>query len=413
MWKWTDFSNWNTIILDLDSLEKKFADFPFKKYENLKNLIKVRQSKIAFVENEIDVISYLDVKCLLKEVLDNYDCDSSTIIAISGNHMFLKEMMQNHIGTILAGEMKKDFLKHTPDFTIYTERKLDEILKGNCTGYGAEVFATYNCSKGTMSLLKCNNEILLDDGSLKNVIYVFGGRYFSTKHQYILNDPLSTVILNFKNHYVQTVDLFFDSSIKFIREKIDQNIDIVTYIPLKPNDYIQKKYDRFQDLKLKDNAEAGYFMKKLLKCNMNFSQKGNDLEVRKEIVKGAFSLEDGIEIKGKNIIIVDDVFATGSTMEEAVKTLYENGANKVYAIILSVNQLTESINEFKNLKCPICNCPMVLNTNRKSGKLFFGCQNYLNHNTGKITYDVNEGLYKIKNLNKFDSLEILDLDDEY
>ena len=90
--------------------------------------------------------------------------------------------------------------------------------------------------------------------------------------------------------------------------------------------------------------------------------------MRKEIVKGAFNVLS--DIKGKNIIIIDDVYSTGSTIEEAIKTLYENGANKVFAVLLAVNQMTESNIEYHNLICRECGKEMKLKMN-KNGKLFF------------------------------------------
>ena len=49
-------------------------------------------------------------------------------------------------------------------------------------------------------------------------------------------------------------------------------------------------------------------------------------------VKGAFSVVNNLKIKGKKIILVDDVITTGSTMLECIKTLKEAGAKEVVAL---------------------------------------------------------------------------------
>ena len=49
--------------------------------------------------------------------------------------------------------------------------------------------------------------------------------------------------------------------------------------------------------------------------------------MRREIVKGAFEVIKDVE--NKTIVIIDDVFSSGSTILEAVKTLYEAGAKKL------------------------------------------------------------------------------------
>ncbi len=40
-------------------------------------------------------------------------------------------------------------------------------------------------------------------------------------------------------------------------------------------------------------------------------------------------------LTGKNVLLVDDVFTTGSTADECSKTLIKNGASKVYVITIA------------------------------------------------------------------------------
>ena len=56
---------------------------------------------------------------------------------------------------------------------------------------------------------------------------------------------------------------------------------------------------------------------------------------RKENVTGAFTVQDNVDIKGKNIILVDDVYTTGSTVNECAKVLKKNGAGKVYVVTIA------------------------------------------------------------------------------
>lgn len=51
-------------------------------------------------------------------------------------------------------------------------------------------------------------------------------------------------------------------------------------------------------------------------------------------IKGAFEVNRPELIAGKNILLVDDVFTTGATVNEAAKTLKKNGAGKVYIFTL-------------------------------------------------------------------------------
>lgn len=60
-----------------------------------------------------------------------------------------------------------------------------------------------------------------------------------------------------------------------------------------------------------------------------------DWEERKENVKNCFALENPELIKGKNIILVDDVYTSGATMNEAAETLRANGARKIIALVIA------------------------------------------------------------------------------
>lgn len=408
MWKWTRPDNIQLLILDGDTLEEEFLTYPYSKDGKIiKKIIVTKTDKLISYENSI---MYFDLYDLIQEVMEKEKCESYAIISISKDILFLKSMIEYHIGTILVGNLIHDFLKNIPDYDVLTIKQIVEVLNYDRKGYCAEIFATYESSKKTMSLLFCNESITLADGSERVVDLYFGGRYYANKHMYILNDPLSHIVKQFKSRYVKVVDLFFDLACRYIAQI--ENVDSFTYIPLKPADIKEGKFDRFNNLKLiglkKENMQLDTF----LRCIKDFSQKGNDLYVRREIVKGAFEVIKDVE--NKTIVIIDDVFSTGSTILEAVKILYEAGAKKVIAVLLSVNQLTESSIKYKNLKCNICGSNMKLRMNKSSGQLFFGCENYQEHENGKSsTIDLLSGMDILKEINKLEVVDIVDLQDEF
>lgn len=407
MWKWTNPKNIKVIILDADSLPNEFLEFQYYQYNPE---VKVYKIKDFFNRNSSEEgFTYFDISTALEYILNQTQCESTSIISISKDPIFLKEMMQYHIGTVLVGNLKMEFLKNVPDFTDCTLESLPMILQKKKKGYGAEVYATFNETRKIMSLLKCNAEVNLDDGIAKSVDLYFGGRYYSDKHNYLLNDPLSYLTLKFKHQYIKIIDTFFDVASLFVMK--NEEINIITYIPLKPKDIRNNRYDRFANLNLEKCAKYGIHVQSTLICNKDFSQKGNDLYMRKEMVKDAFEIRT--DVKGKNIIILDDVFSSGSTLLEAIKVLYENGANKVIAIVLAVNQMTESSVKYKKLACTHCGSPMSLRINKKNGKAFFSCEGYDFHPSVHTSLNVEEGLDKLKDLNKLEMINVIDLEDKY
>ena len=60
------------------------------------------------------------------------------------------------------------------------------------------------------------------------------------------------------------------------------------------------------------------------------SQIGLTRHQRRENMRGAFALAKPAEIAGREILLVDDVFTTGTTVSECARILRRNGASKVW-----------------------------------------------------------------------------------
>jgi ComF family protein len=55
-------------------------------------------------------------------------------------------------------------------------------------------------------------------------------------------------------------------------------------------------------------------------------------EERLQNVKNAFLVPDSSRVKDRRVLIIDDVYTTGTTLSECAKTLKDAGASKVHAI---------------------------------------------------------------------------------
>ena len=102
------------------------------------------------------------------------------------------------------------------------------------------------------------------------------------------------------------------------------------------------------------NAERGYNqslyiakgLSKLLKIPLGVrifkrkrytqSQTSMNFIERQENIKEAFNIKSDKKIKGKNILLVDDVITTGATISECGKVLLNGGANRIYAASIAI-----------------------------------------------------------------------------
>ncbi|MDD2396665.1 MAG: phosphoribosyltransferase family protein, partial [Tissierellia bacterium] len=61
-------------------------------------------------------------------------------------------------------------------------------------------------------------------------------------------------------------------------------------------------------------------------------------EKRRKNLKGAFAVKNPLKngnIKNSSVLLVDDVYTTGSTVDECSKTLLNFGVSKVYVITIA------------------------------------------------------------------------------
>ncbi len=68
----------------------------------------------------------------------------------------------------------------------------------------------------------------------------------------------------------------------------------------------------------------------LERCRETQSQIGLSRHQRRENMRGAFAVVEEQAVAGKQILVVDDVFTTGTTVSECARVLRRAGASKVY-----------------------------------------------------------------------------------
>lgn len=73
----------------------------------------------------------------------------------------------------------------------------------------------------------------------------------------------------------------------------------------------------------------------LIRKKSTESQGHKTIKERKQNVKDAFEIINHDQLKGKNVVLIDDVWTTGATLEACTKTLKKSGAKRVFVLALA------------------------------------------------------------------------------
>ncbi len=111
---------------------------------------------------------------------------------------------------------------------------------------------------------------------------------------------------------------------------------LVVPVPLHPSKLRQRGFNQSEliaraAIKQKAKAERWALRAGVLKRRRpTQSQTGLTRHQRRENIRGAFAVAKPDEVAGREILLVDDVFTTGTTLSECARILRRSGASKVW-----------------------------------------------------------------------------------
>lgn len=132
-------------------------------------------------------------------------------------------------------------------------------------------------------------------------------------------------------------DVFAKLSYKILKEeKKFFNIDMVTYVPLGRKKELERGYNQS---KLIAESISSLISKPcvsiLVRVRETEDQNKLDMEKRHTNVKNVFLVSKKINIKRKRILLIDDVYTTGATVNECSKMLKAAGAEEVRVLTIA------------------------------------------------------------------------------
>lgn len=147
------------------------------------------------------------------------------------------------------------------------------------------------------------------------------------------------LILPFKHADRTDIAPFFVQLMTRAGSDLLYTCDAIVPVPLHWRRLIVRKYNQAAILanQLAKRVKKPYLPDTLMR-HINTANQGHSSPAeRKKNVKGAFSISPKKKhlIKGKRILLIDDVYTTGSTINECARELYKAGAAEVNALTIA------------------------------------------------------------------------------
>lgn len=111
---------------------------------------------------------------------------------------------------------------------------------------------------------------------------------------------------------------------------------VVTYVPMPKEREKQRGYNQSHLLAKEFSFLSGIPLVNALVRTKNSEQQTKlSKSKRKENLLGSFAVTDKALVKGKDVLLIDDVVTTGATADECAKVLYKAGAREVSILALA------------------------------------------------------------------------------
>jgi ComF family protein len=115
------------------------------------------------------------------------------------------------------------------------------------------------------------------------------------------------------------------------------NVDAIVPVPLHPRKKREREFNQAEYLAaaLGRTFDVPVMTVELRRIKDTVTQTALDAEARAANLRDAFAVRKPGAFEGKNVVLVDDVFTTGATMDSCAKVLRVAGAKRVTALAVA------------------------------------------------------------------------------
>ena len=167
---------------------------------------------------------------------------------------------------------------------------------------------------------------------------------------YIYDYPVNNAIQNLKYNNMRFFAREFAKEMAKVYYKACVVCDGITCVPMSDKRKRKRGYNQSALIAeaLSDELGLPFFEDVIIKQRDTKSQVGLSQKERIINLSGSFSIKNRSLIKGKKLILVDDVFTTGTTVNLISEKLKNAGAEYVFALTVSSVDMKKEENNAKN-----------------------------------------------------------------
>lgn len=188
-------------------------------------------------------------------------------------------------------------------------------------------FLCKKCEK-ILELHEEQNIIKVENMNFEELIYIF-------KYEGIIRENLLKYKFEEKSYLYKTFVNFLLKNDKIFENM--KNYDTIIPVPISKKRNRQRGYNqsfliakeisKYTNLKLINNC--------LFKTKNVIEQSKLTKEEREQNIKNVYSLKNGDKIESKKILLIDDIYTTGSTVNECCRILKKANPKKIGVVVLA------------------------------------------------------------------------------
>ncbi len=149
--------------------------------------------------------------------------------------------------------------------------------------------------------------------------------------------PLGTLIRNYKyQRFTVLADELSRLMLATLKRR-DVAADVVVSVPMHPLSAFWRGFDHAGLLaeKVANGLGRPRLKRVLRRRRLGSRQTGLSYHARLEAVRGAFRARPEARLKGRSVLLVDDVLTTGATASECARTLHSARAGRVTVVVVA------------------------------------------------------------------------------